>query len=120
MCALVETAHIYGFSCVLCCFFSVCAGIVSCTSHRLVVKYVPKELPFLEGSTECFPTDGRTSAAAKLRGSLQPSSKGAKPLWKHMIAAVSIRRPTCSWLEFICYVVEDVFFRREAISVGFP
>lgn len=109
MCALVETAHIYDFCFVLVLFFSVCAGIVSCTSHRLVVKYVPEKLPLLEGSTECFPTDRRTSTAAKLRGSLQPSSKGAKPLWKHMIAAVSIRRPTCSWLEFICYVVKDVF-----------
>lgn len=103
MCALVETAHIYVF------FFSLCAGIVSCTSHRLVVKYVPDELPLFEGYTECFPTDCRTGTAAKLQRSLQSSSKGAKPLWKHMIAAVTIHRPTCSWLEFICYIMKDVF-----------
>lgn len=56
MCALVETAH-------MC--FRVRAGIVSCTSHRLVVKYGPKEWPLLEGRTERFPEDGGTGTARR-------------------------------------------------------
>lgn len=56
MCALVETVH-------MC--FHVRAGIVSCTSHRLLVKYVPKEWPLLEGRTERFPEDRGTGTARR-------------------------------------------------------
>lgn len=63
MCALVETAH-------MC--FRVRAGIVSCTSHRLVVKYVPKEWPLLEGWTERFPEDRETGAARRYRDHSNP------------------------------------------------
>lgn len=36
----------------------------------------------------------------------------AKPLWKPLIAAVCVCGPTCSWPEFIYYIMKDVFPAR--------
>lgn len=106
MCALVETAH----TC-----FRVRAGIGSCTSHRLVVKNEPKEWPLLEGRTEQkFPGGPWDWHCETLRRSFQPSSEGARPLWKHVMAPVCIGGPTCSWLERIYY------FRKEVCPARSP
>lgn len=105
MCALVETAH-------MC--FRVRAGIVSCTSPRLVVKYVPR-VAIVGGTDRTFPGGPWDWHCEALRRWFQPSSEGAKPFWKHVMATVCICGPTCSWLECIYYIMGEVCPARSPV-----
>lgn len=106
MCALVETAH-------MC--FRVRAGIVSCTSHHLVVKYVPKEWPLLEGRTGRLPEDCGTGTARRSGDHSNPHPRVRSHCGNTWWLQFCICGPTCSWLEHIYCIMKEVCPARSPV-----
>lgn len=90
------------------------AYVLPCTRWHCVMHITPlgckictQRVAIVGGTDRTFPGGSWDWHCETLRRSFQPSSEGAKPLWKHTMAPVCLYGPTCSWLECIYYIMEE-------------
>lgn len=98
------------------------AHVLPCTRWHCVMHITPlgckictQRVAVLGGRDRTFPGGWWDWHCEALRRWFQPSSEGAKPLWKHVMAPVCICGPTSSWLECIYYIMREVCPARRPI-----